>query len=168
MRSKMIWPVSLSSSYFFFEPFSISITAMKSSGLMRDGLISCQMFVIFVSFLLCGPGPPAPHTSAPRNTARAPFHASIIPSAARGANKRTAHRCKAFPGTATKFCTIRTNQAIGFRQDVHAPAASQRFFHKHAVLQHRHSRKADIPQQRQRFVKTEASRLRCSARRRLQ
>ena len=88
MRSKMIWPVSLSSSYFFFEPFSISITAMKSSGLMRDGLISCQMFVIFVSFLLCGPGPPAPHTSAPRNTARAPFHASIIPSAARGCKQK--------------------------------------------------------------------------------
>ena len=44
MRSRMIWPVSLSSSYFFFEPFSISITAMKSSGLMREGFISCQMF----------------------------------------------------------------------------------------------------------------------------
>ena len=44
MRSRMMWPVSLSSSYFFFEPFSISMTAIKSSGLMREGFISCQMF----------------------------------------------------------------------------------------------------------------------------
>ena len=40
----MIWPVSLSSSYLVREPFWISITPMKSSGVMRWGLMSCQIF----------------------------------------------------------------------------------------------------------------------------
>ena len=43
-RSRMIRPVSLSRSYYFLLPLGISMTAMKPSGVMRLGLMSCQMF----------------------------------------------------------------------------------------------------------------------------
>ena len=53
MRSKRISPVSLSSSYFFLLPLGISTTAMNSSGVMRLGEISCQIFAIsFISFFI--------------------------------------------------------------------------------------------------------------------
>ena len=50
MRSRIMRPVSLSSSYFFLLPFVISMTATNSSGLMRLGSMSCQMLDMF--FLL--------------------------------------------------------------------------------------------------------------------
>ena len=50
--SKISLPVSLSSSYFFLLPFSISTTAIKSSGEMRLGEMSCHMFDIFSSSFL--------------------------------------------------------------------------------------------------------------------
>ncbi len=53
MRSSISIPVSLSSSYLHLLPFSISITATKSSGFMRLGLILCQMFNFFLPFLTC-------------------------------------------------------------------------------------------------------------------
>ena len=50
MRSSTIRPVCLSSSYFFLLPFSISITAMKSFGVILSGLMSCHIFILSVSF----------------------------------------------------------------------------------------------------------------------
>lgn len=38
-------PVSLSSSYFALQPLGISTSASKLLGVMREGSISCQMFI---------------------------------------------------------------------------------------------------------------------------
>ena len=54
MRSSRKAPVSLSISYLFLEPFSISITAKKSSGLTRDGDMPCHIFInISSSIYVC-------------------------------------------------------------------------------------------------------------------
>ena len=45
-RSILSRPVSLSSSYFTLQPLGISITAIKSSGEIRLGSMSCQIFIV--------------------------------------------------------------------------------------------------------------------------